>query len=144
MVYVRYLLNWWMDFDQTCLYTVLGKGKVLSRFGWLWPNFQGHTCTLKCLKYGYRALSSEPVNWFWRIDTLLGKGRELIRFWRPWLNFQVWNVQNRGSVPYLLNKWMEFNQTYLDILMGVGEKMVRFWWPWPNIQGHTGTLKCPK
>ena len=31
-VSVHYLLNQWMDFDQTCIDTLLGEGKELIRF----------------------------------------------------------------------------------------------------------------
>ena len=44
----------------------MGKVKEFLRFCWPWHNFQGHTGTLKCPKYGLRALSSEPVDGFWR------------------------------------------------------------------------------
>ena len=33
-VSVNYLLNQSMDFDETCIYTLLGKGKELIRFWW--------------------------------------------------------------------------------------------------------------
>ena len=48
------------------------------------------------------------------------------------------------SVHYLLNQWMDFEQTCIDTLLGGGEEMIRLWWPWPYFQGHRGTLKCPK
>ena len=32
MVSVRYLLNKWMDFDQTCIDTLLGRGNELIIF----------------------------------------------------------------------------------------------------------------
>ena len=69
-VSVRYLLNRWTDFDQTCTDTLLGGRNELIRF-WrphcfvsvryllnLWTDFD-QTCT----------------------DTLLGGWNELIRFW---------------------------------------------------------------
>ena len=54
------------------------------------PYFQGHRGTLKCRKYGFRALSSEPLDGFWPtcIDTLLVGGEELKWFWWPWPFFQ--------------------------------------------------------
>ena len=52
-------------FDQACIDTLLGGGNELIRFGWPWPNFQGHSGTLKCLKYGFCVLSSELNAVFW-------------------------------------------------------------------------------
>ena len=31
------------------------------------------------------------------------------------------------SVHYLLNKWMDFDQTCIDTLLGGGEELIRFW-----------------
>ena len=53
-------------FNQTCtIDTLLREVEVLIRFWWPWPYFQGHRGPLKCLKYGFCALSSELVDWFW-------------------------------------------------------------------------------
>ena len=49
-----------MDFDQTCIDTLLGGGEELIRR----PYFQGHTVTLKCPKYDFPALYIEPVEGF--------------------------------------------------------------------------------
>ena len=57
---VHNLLNHLMDFDQTCIYTLLGEGNEFSRFGDLHLIFKV-SGTLKCLKYGFCALSSELV-----------------------------------------------------------------------------------
>ena len=92
---VHYLLNQLMDFDQTCIDTLFGNGKEMIRFWWPRLCFQGHRGTLKCQKYGFRALSSELVDGLWPnlhyIDTLFGGREELIRFWWPWPNFQDHN-----------------------------------------------------
>ena len=82
MVSVRYLLNQSMDFDQTHIDTVLGKGKEFIRFWWTRPNFQGYTGTLKCPKLGFPALYFEPVGAFDQtcIDALLEEWEELIIF----------------------------------------------------------------
>ena len=78
-----------MDFDHTCIYTLLGEGNELSRFWWPWPYFQGHSSTLKCPKYGFHAFSSELVIGFDQtcIDTFLG-GEDYTKFWWPWLRSQ--------------------------------------------------------
>ena len=41
--------------DATCIDTLLKGGEELT-------NFQGHSATLKCQKYGFCVLSSEPVD----------------------------------------------------------------------------------
>ena len=40
-----YLLNEWMDFGQTYINLSLGGEKMLIRFWWPWPHFQGHVRT---------------------------------------------------------------------------------------------------
>ena len=52
-----------MDFDQTCIDTMLGGGTSRLDLGDL-ANFQGHNSTLKCPKYGFHVLSSELVDVF--------------------------------------------------------------------------------
>ena len=37
---------------------------------------------------------------------------------------------------YLLNQWLEFDQTNTDTSIGRGEKVIRFCWPWPHFQDH--------
>ena len=49
-VYVNYLSNQWMDFDQTHIDTLLWEGEELIRLECPWPYFQGHICALKCPK----------------------------------------------------------------------------------------------
>ena len=63
MVSVRYLLNQWMDFDQTCTDTILGGGEELTRFGDLdIIIFQGHHHPIKTVLIShFHTLSSEPV-----------------------------------------------------------------------------------
>ena len=129
----------------------MGGGETLNRFWWLWHDFQGHTGTLKCLKKGFCALSSEPVDGF--LPNLLSYVPHILSYiphcWqkgKSWLDFgdlglifkvtlALWNVQNIVSVRYL-NQWVDFDQTSIDTLFG-GEEVNRFWWPWPNCQGHT-------
>ena len=62
---MRYLLNQLMDLDQTCIDTLLGRREELNNFWWPWPYFHGDSGTLKCPKYGFRALSLELVDGFW-------------------------------------------------------------------------------
>ena len=35
--------------------------------------------------------------------------------------------QNRVSVCYLMNQWMDFDQTCIDALLGGGEEKIKFW-----------------
>ena len=62
MFSVRYLLNQFIDFDPIRIDTLLGEDKELIRFWRSKLNFQGHNNTLKCPKYGFCSLSSEPVD----------------------------------------------------------------------------------
>ena len=39
-------------------------------------------------------------------------------------------------MQYILNKWMNFDQTYTQTLLGGDLELIRFWRPWPNFQGH--------
>ena len=43
------------------------------------------------------------------------------------------------SALYLLNQWVDFDQTCIDTLLGWGKEVFRFWWPWPPFQGRTIT-----
>ena len=89
-----YLLNQWMDFDQTCTDTLLGEGKTVIRFWWPWPHFQGHTGTLKFFNFDQKSLSA-PYLLNQMTDSgqtsyivTLGCFKDFIRFWWPWGNFQ--------------------------------------------------------
>ena len=59
------LLNEWMDFDQTYTDTSLGWRKVLIRYWWPWPHFQGHKRALIVGKWLVCTLSLEGMNGFW-------------------------------------------------------------------------------
>ena len=59
-----YLLNQWMDFDQTCINILLGGRKELIRFDDLDLIFKV-TPALKCPRWGFRTLSFEPNNGYW-------------------------------------------------------------------------------
>ena len=60
-----YLLNQWMDFNQTCIDTWLGGEKELIRLWWPWPYFQGHQ-PMKTDQIRFSdAISSEQMNGFW-------------------------------------------------------------------------------
>ena len=62
-VFLHYLLNQLMDFDQTCIDTLFGGGEELIRFWLLCLDliFRG---TLKCPRYSFRAISSELEDGF--------------------------------------------------------------------------------
>ena len=66
-----YLLNQWVDFDQTCTDPLLGGRKEGIRFWWPWPHFQCHTSTLKFSNFDQKmlacTLSLEPNDRFWAI-----------------------------------------------------------------------------
>ena len=84
-----YLLNQLVDFDQTWTVTLVGRGKEVIRFWWLWPHFQGHTSTSN-----YQFRRRQPRNFFSALcllnqwmdfdqtctDTLLGWWKEEVRF----------------------------------------------------------------
>ena len=63
-------------------------------------------------------------------DTSLGWGKEVIRFWWLWPHFKVslalWNsnFDRKKSIcaHYLLNHWLEFDQTSTDTSIGGGKK----------------------
>ena len=46
-------------------------------------------------------------------------------------------LENGLSAPYLLNEWVEFDQTCTAILLRQGQELIRVWWPLPHFQGHT-------
>ena len=85
---VHYFLNQLMDFDQTCIVTLLEEGTI-------WLDFGDLDLFLRSQWYfgwRWRLLSFLCIifwtNW-WNfdqtcIDTLLGGGKELLRFWWPW------------------------------------------------------------
>ena len=62
-----YLLNEWVDFDQICIDTLLGKRKEVIRFWWPWSHFQGHTST-DMFKFWPKKACVHPISWTkWRI-----------------------------------------------------------------------------
>ena len=58
MVLVHYLLNQWMDFDQTCIDALLGGEEYIKSS----PDYHCHIGTLKCQKQVFGAFSSEQVD----------------------------------------------------------------------------------
>ena len=121
-----------MIFDQTCIYTFLGEGKELIRFWWPWPYFQGYRGTLKCPKYGFRAISSELVDEFWldllrnivgrrkRLDkilvtlTLFSRSQlhfEMSKVWFPCVIF--WTI-GRILTTHLENRRLDFGDLDLN------------------------------
>ena len=129
-----------------CTDTLLGRGNNLIRFWrpWLISRSQLH---FEMSKIWFQCV----IFWTnrWKLNKL-----EKIHCWEKrksssdfnelTLNFKVTPVQNRVSVRYLLNQWMDFDQTCIGTLLGGGYELTRFWWPWPNFQGQISTLKCPK
>ena len=90
-----YLLNQWVDFDQTCINTLFGWGKDVIIFWWPWPHFQGHTWSTKFHRRRLHSwLSALCLLNQWvdfdqtGTDTLLGWGKEMIRFGWLWTHFQ--------------------------------------------------------
>ena len=74
MVSVRYLLNKWMDFDQTCIDTLLGRNELII--------FQ-NTVSM-------RYLLNQLMNFDQtHIDTLLGRGKGSVSFGNLDLIFKV-------------------------------------------------------
>ena len=41
------------------------------------------------------------------------------------------------SALYLLNQWVDFDQTCTDTLFGGRKEVIWFWRPWPHVQGHS-------
>ena len=103
-----------MDIDKSCIDTLLeGETK--------WLDFDDRNLIFKgtaAPKYGFRALSSELVDGFWpnlHRFIFLEEGKSTPNIDELNLIFKVasalWNIQNRVSVCYLLNKWIDFEQT---------------------------------
>ena len=93
-LYALYLLNQWVDFDQTCTDTLVEWRKEVIRFWWLWPRFQGHTSTLRnfqiltkkaCLHSLLNQMTDSGQTSY---IVTLGWFKDLVRFWWPWPNFQ--------------------------------------------------------
>ena len=42
---------------------------------------------------------------------------------------------------YLLNQWVDSDQTCTGALLAGRKEVIRCWWPWPHFQGHNSTLK---
>ena len=85
-----YLLNQWVDFDQTCTDTLLGGRKEVIRFWWplvtpvLWY-FQILTKTSLSAPYLLNQMTDSGQTSY---IVTLGWFKFLIRFWWPWPNFQ--------------------------------------------------------
>ena len=45
-------------------------------------------------------------------------------------------LDNGLSACYLLNEWMNFNQTCTATMLRHEKELITFWWPWPYFQGH--------
>ena len=85
-----YLLNQLVDFDHTCIDTLLGRKKEVIRFWWPWPHFLGHTSTLKFSNFDQKRLSAPYLlNQMTDSDQTTciitsGWFKDLIKFWWPW------------------------------------------------------------
>ena len=65
VLFALYLLNQWVDFDQTGIYALLGREKEVIRSRW--PHFQCHTSTLN-VKFWLNKVCLQPISWIkWRI-----------------------------------------------------------------------------
>ena len=60
-----YLQNEWMDIDWICISAFFWHGKVLIRFWWPWPHFQGHRGAQIVGKWLVCTLSPEWMDRFW-------------------------------------------------------------------------------
>ena len=107
----------------TMLYSVCFCPKV--SFTIRKPTFPFHTCTQ------YRKLCPPPP--------LPTKGWVAYCFWCGFR--QCRHPCSFMPALYLLNQWVDFDQTCTDTLMGGGKEVFSFWWHWPHFQGHTSTLK---
>ena len=83
--------------------------------------------------------------------TLMGGGESGLDFGDLDLIFKatppLLNVQNRISVQYLMDLWMDFDQICIDTtctLLGGGVELNKFRQPCPNVQGYISTWKCQK
>ena len=60
-----YLMKKWMDFDQTCTTILLWHEKILIRFWWPWPHFQGHWRVQIIGKWLFCTISPDWMDGFW-------------------------------------------------------------------------------
>ena len=51
-----------------------------------------------------------------------------------------WHPHSSLSALYLLNQWVDIDQTGTDSLLGRRKEVITLWWPWSHFQGHTSTL----
>ena len=98
-----YLLNQWMDFDQTCIDTFLWGRKAVIRFWWPWPDFQGrHTITTVEMSL-ICTLSPKPIGRFWP-----NLHRSTTETWEKWLDFGdldlIFNVTPTHWISYFDQK----------------------------------------
>ena len=49
-------------------------------------------------------------------------------------------LDNGLSAGYLLNEWMDFDQTCTAILLRQSQELIRFLWPWSHFQGYTRAM----
>ena len=61
------------------------------------------------------------------------------------VSVSVWLCRcNLLSALYLLNEWMDFDQTYTDILLDWGKMLIRFYRPWLPFSKSHEDLDCWK
>ena len=51
-------------------------------------------------------------------------------------NNEMAQTSHHSYLCYIVNQWMDFDQTYIDILFGGWVKLVELRCPWHNSQGH--------
>ena len=145
-----YLLNEWVDFDQTCTDTLLGGGKK-------WLDFWDLALVFKVTPalINFQILTKKSLSAPYLLNQMTDSGqtsyivtrwfKDLIRFWWPWPNFQGHHTIKTKkwalSALYLLNQLVDFDQTCVETPLGHGKEIIRFWRPWPHFQGHT-SFKC--
>ena len=126
----HYLFNQWLELYQISTDTSLGQGKEVIRFWWPWPHFQGH-CIIKTLKMSLVCTLSYESN-RWNLTKLAQ-----IHHWDGGMKWLIWVtlisfsrshwhfetqilIEKSLSAHYLLNQWLEFDQTSTDTCTSFG------------------------
>ena len=159
------LKHWknWLGFGDLDL--IFMATLCLLKVGWFWPNLHSYivwTCrrtnyilvTLTPFSRSHKGLEHwkmaclHPISW--RNVWILTKLAQVYccDMEKNWFDFgdldPIFKVTgglrlliNGLSASYLLNEWMDFDQTCTAILLTQVQELIRFWWHWPHFQaGH--------